>query len=203
MRIRFSPLIATASGKAADAVASSWKGRAYIRKLVTPANPQSAAQVLVRDSLARCVTLWRSLHASTKSWLNTYGTSYRMSGYNIFMKKNRALEQAGSVLLPVPAHPNVIVPGSLTFATGAGGSGTVLITWTDDVIANYSDLWVWARESSLNALGVSNTVAANLDTMTLSGLTAGVNYDLYAAYFNSADLKYGTSGGELDVTSVA
>ena len=69
MKLTFSPLVAGMSGKAAHAVAASWKGVPYVRKLVIPHNPKSAAQVIQRGYFARMPSWFRSLPTDLKTWL--------------------------------------------------------------------------------------------------------------------------------------
>ncbi len=201
MRVVPSPLVASLHGSAAGVTAATWKGIQYIRRKVTPANPKSAAQVLVRESLARCVTLWRSLDADVKTWLNLYGADYRMSGYNVFMSKCRALEQAGSLLKPVPDSPYAPVPTDLAFAAGA--SGVITVTWTaGDVPAGYTDVQAVARLATGNIFNVTAKATDVTATLSLTGLTAATDYDCYAWYLDAvAPVRCGTSGGELLVTS--
>lgn len=203
MKVTFSPLVSGLSGKAADAVAATWKGRSYIRKHVIPHNPQSAAQTLVRESLARCVTLWRSLAANTKLWLDTYGTGYQMSGYNVFMQKSRALEQAGSILVPVPANPHCAAPSDASFVTGAGVAGDIDLTWTEDGPAAYTHILGIARRINENFFHTQVTSLVGDAKLIISDLDVGEDYDCYCFYLAAASGIMGTSHGQLAVTSKA
>ena len=201
MKITYSPLVASCSGTTANAVAATWKGINYIRQHVIPANPNTAAQQLVRNALTRCVTLWRSLHANIKSWLNTYGVDYRMSGFNVFMQKCRTLEQAGSALKPVPDNPYCPAPAS--FAGAAGGAGEITVTWTDNSPAAYSLFFGFVRLVGTNVFLKENQVDADLGTMTFTGLDAGEDYDCYGFFQHTTDSDCGTSAADLAVTAGA
>ncbi|MBA7536905.1 hypothetical protein ES705_29170 [subsurface metagenome] len=199
MKIRFSPLLAGASGKAADAVAATWKGRAYIRKHVIPANPKSPAQTAVRESLARCVTLWRSLGILIKAWLDTYGTGYAMSGYNVFVKKNRANEAVPQALVPVPPNPNVPpladLEGSVVVAE------TITASWTDLALPGFTNVALILRDQAGNVFS-----AELLDTLgsaemyDFTGLTTGHIYDLYGWVYNPTTGAMGTVAEVMDLT---
>lgn len=71
-------------------VASKWKGRQYMRMLVTPANPQSSKQVARRDTMKDGVSYWRfdpgNVPAADKTLWNSYGKEHQISGFNRFMK---------------------------------------------------------------------------------------------------------------------
>ncbi len=201
MKIKFSPLLAGASGKAADAVAATWKGRAYVRKHVIPANPKSAAQVLVRNSLSRCVTLWRSLSSTVKTWLDTYGTGYRMSGYNIFMSKNRAHEQVPEALVPVPPNPNV---APIIDMAGTNASLSTVVTWTDPALSGYTNFAMILRDVALNVFQdeILSTLAS-AETYTFSGLIEGNEYDLYGWLYNPTTGAMGTAYADEGIIPIA
>lgn len=203
MRVTPSPLVGRMSGKTAGLVAATWKGRQYVRAHVIPANPQTAAQTLVRTSLARCVTLWRSLEADFKTWLDEYATGYRMSGFNTFMQKNRAVEQAGTALAPVPAHPNCAAPEALAFVTGVGAGGTIDLTWTDNSPTAFNQLRVCLRLDGGNIFTDFKTFQADAETGIIPGLTAGEDYDCYGFYVDSVEVEYGTSDSDLAITAKA
>ena len=199
MLIKFSPLIAGASGRAADAVASNWKGRAYVRKHVIPHNPQSAAQIAVRESMARCVTLWRSLSTTIKTWLNTYGTGYRMAGYNIFAQKNRALEQVPSALVVVPANPNV--PAVAAFAASVAVAEKITVTWTDPVLTGYTKLALILRDQAGAVFSAEIlTTLASAETYDFLALTTGHIYDVYGWLYNSTTGVMGTVASDISKT---
>ncbi len=203
MKIVWSPLVASASGTAADAVAASWKGIQYIRKWVCPANPKSAAQVLVRESLARCVTLWRSLLSDAKAWLDTYGVDYRMSGFNVFISKNRVLEQAAGLLKPMPDNPHVPAPSTLAFATGAGESGDIDVTWVDNAPEDYTRIYFALRLDGEDTFSKIDFALDEDEAHTISGLAAGEDYDCYAYFGDWHTNIMGTSDGDQGVTSKA
>jgi len=199
MRIKFSPLISSASGKAADMVAASWKGRAYIRKHVIPSNPETAAQVLVRESLARCVTLWRSLSETVKVWLDTYGTGYRMSGYNSFMSKNRAAEQVPAALAVVPPEPRVLPVSDLSGSVAVAEKITA--TWTDPALAGYTNMAFILRDQALNTFQAEIlTTLSSAETLDFLLLTTGHVYDLYCWLYNPTTGVMGSVASDMDLT---
>ncbi len=191
------------SGKAADAVASSWKGRAYIRKLVIPHNPKSPAQRAVRESLARCVPLWRSLWVDLKFWLNVYARDYGMAGYNTFMKYNRKLEQAADVLLPMPPNPYAPAPGTFAPVTGVGVAGDIDVTWLDLSPDEMDQIYFILRLAATNVFLYGGLPLAAAETFTISGLTPEAVYDVYAFFRNGTTKECGTSAGVLAVAAMA
>jgi len=85
MKVTCSPLIASLSGRAADAVAASWKGVLYVRKHVIPHNPKSASQVIQRAYFARMPAWFRSLPTDIKTWLDDLAVGLGKSGYNLMV----------------------------------------------------------------------------------------------------------------------
>lgn len=203
MKVTYSVLVSSMSGTSANVVASKWKGINYVRQHVIPHNPQTTAQTAVRDALARCVTLWRSLSIVIKGWLDTYGVDYKMSGFNVFMSKSRTLEQAASLIKPVPDNPYCPAVSAFAPVTGIGASGDIDLTWTDNAPTAFDSLVVLARKSDANVFDSITGFAASTESGTLTGLTADEDYDVYGMFFNSTDNDHGTSTGTLDVKTKA
>lgn len=80
----------TASGTIGDVITySSWKGLAYVRSRVIPANPQTAGQVSIRDTLTAGVSTWRDdaqVDATSRSSWDYYASGTGMSGFNRYIK---------------------------------------------------------------------------------------------------------------------
>lgn len=192
MRVIPSALVAELRGSTAELTAASWKGINYVRRKVIPANPNSAAQQAVRNSMTRCVTLWRSLSATVKAWLDVYGTNYAMSGFNVFTSKNRALEQVPSPLLPVPDHPNVAQIAD--FAENGSGATNLIVTWTDPVTTGFTNMFLILRNQATNVFSAEIlTVLASAATYTFAGLTTTHVYDVYGALYNPTTGVIGTT----------
>lgn len=191
MKVIPSALVAELRGSTAELTCASWKGINYVRRKVVPANPNSAAQQAVRNSLTACVTLWRSLSATVKSWLDTYGTDYAQSGFNVFTSKNRALEQADSNLKPVPDNPNV--PAPTDFAEDTSGATELTVTWTDEALAGYTKMFLILRNTDDDAFESEDlTIDASAETKTWTGLTTDDDYQVYGALYNPTTGEIGT-----------
>jgi len=80
----------TASGTIGDVITySNWKGLAYVRSRVIPANPQTDPQTSIRDTLTAGVSTYRDdtqvPEASKNSW-DFYASGTGMSGFNRYIK---------------------------------------------------------------------------------------------------------------------
>ena len=191
--------MAGASGRAADAVAANWKGRAYVRKYVVPHDADTVKQGLVRDAFTTCVTLWRSLSTTVKAWLDTYGVGYRISGFNVFMAKNRKTEQATGILKPVPDNPNV---AALVHSAGSVAVATkITITWIDPTKTGWTKVFLCVRDKVTGVFSSEIlTVLASAATYDFTGLTTGHIYRVYIALYNSTTYEFGTSSGTAELT---
>ena len=81
-------------------VFSQWKGRFYVRLLVTPYNPKSAYQVGIREAMSMGVLYFTKgtyVAAAQKTWWNTYGAGENppVSGWNRFQRAFIALNYDG------------------------------------------------------------------------------------------------------------
>jgi len=80
-----------ASGSLANAlVFSKWKGRNYVRQLVTPSNPKSGPQVGVRAMFKFLAQIWAGLSVPDKATWETLADQAVVSPFNAFMKANQS-----------------------------------------------------------------------------------------------------------------
>lgn len=200
-RITLAPIVSDAAGKLAGVVFSRWKGRNYARKLITPANPQSAAQTVVRNALARCVELWRSLSAVMKTQLDTFATGERMSGYNWYVGQNRVGEETYAAAKLTPHNPDI--PMVEDYASAAGGAGEITLTWTDPGTGEADKMAAFYRlvesGSEENEIHHNSDTAIATETVTISGLNTGEDYYCYLAPLDTTATPdaYGESDGDV------
>lgn len=74
-------------------IASSWKGREYVKSYVKPRNPRSKAQQEHRNRIVWAVRMWRQLSDKQQHLYNRFATS--MSGYNLFVKRAMKADEKG------------------------------------------------------------------------------------------------------------
>lgn len=87
MAVPTAPLLSfAASGQIAKSlVFSKWKGRPYIRRYVVPANPQSTAQTLTRDTFAWGNAVWKVAPALLQAPWDLFATGQVLTGRNAFL----------------------------------------------------------------------------------------------------------------------
>ena len=80
-------ILGVTRGKIANVVGAKWKQTNYIRKLTTPSNPKSPAQVIQRGKLAALVAYVKPIIAPIiQQFVDPFQKS--MSGYNWFISQN-------------------------------------------------------------------------------------------------------------------
>lgn len=139
MKIQWGMMITDGRGKLGGQVASKNRAGAYVRTKVTPSNPQTGAQSVVRSILSVLSKNWSSglTEEQRKSWIeaatsgewnkmDVFGDSRKPSGFNLYVGMN-SLQQAieGKSLTTPPAKAEFLVARSLSLAVAAGEPGTV------------------------------------------------------------------------------
>jgi len=113
--IKMGQIVAEARGAIAGLVFSRNSSGAYIRQKVTPINPKTVAQVLVRTLLTAVSQAWRGLtEAQRKAWntvaatvtfTNIFGDGVAPTGFGLHSRTGRNLQEIGEALLTEPPAP--------------------------------------------------------------------------------------------------
>lgn len=117
------------TGRLAGMVGATWKGIDYVRKMVIPANPNTAAQQGTRLVFSKLVTMGRRIN-STILKDNIIPKPKKMSPFNKFISNNQPLIDTGVWTI----EDSIIAKGSLYFPSTFGGSASVAnghvgLTW--------------------------------------------------------------------------
>jgi len=194
-KILFTAFMADARGKLAGTVFSKNRGGSYVRTKVTPTNPKTNAQNLVRSILTALSQAWRSLTAAQRTaWnaavgsfprTNVFGASKTLSGHQLYVGLNAQLEAASAATISAPPVP-VGAPGvSVLSGAAAAGAGTFTATFDPDPIPAGSAMIIDATEQV--SPGKSNL--SNLYRQIQVAAAAAVSpADIAAAYI----AKFGT-----------
>lgn len=113
-------------------VFSMWKGRAYMRSYVKPANPKTTKQTAHRAVFEKLVKRWQAIidTEDKKSAWNAEALPYQVSGYNLFMKFGRKSK------ISCPSTGTTTAPVTITYTLGLPASKARIYafdgtTWTD------------------------------------------------------------------------
>jgi hypothetical protein len=190
-QISLSPLVVDIRGKQKDTVFSKWRGQNYIRSRVTPSNPQSGAQTAVRDALKEMVAAWKLMAALTIDTIS--GTAYKAgqafnyaatgqmySGFNLFMKNNRATFQSAQTVDFAPAGATMALP-TISAATGSGASKTVALTVTPTSLGSHQKLVVAIQDETASTKPVVDVqlLTPSASPITVTCPLAGNSYKFH------------------------
>lgn len=140
MKVALSPLIGDARGSAGALSLTQMRAGLVARIKVTPFQPLTAAQFLVRAELATISQTWKSppMNAYRVGWIalananpynDVFGVPHKLSGSAMFTKLNRNLQTLGlSVLFLAPATITCGNPSLLTLAHVTSPTEQFLIT---------------------------------------------------------------------------
>jgi hypothetical protein len=116
-----------ASGKLGNAlVFSKWKGRNYIRQLVTPLNPQSGGQVGVRAMFKFLSQAWAGLGTTPQASWDDRADDLVVSAFNAFMGYNQTRWR--NFLAPTDTDPAAETGTAPTGPTGVATPGVRSMT---------------------------------------------------------------------------
>lgn len=155
-KIKFGAFLVDMRGKVNGTVFSKNRGGAYARTKVTPNNPQTSAQNLVRSRLTGLSQAWRGLsQAARDAWNaavgsfprnNVFGDSKILSGHQLYVGLNSQLEAAGASTIGTPPVP--VGAPAITALSGAAaaGAGTFTAAFAPDPVPANSALIIEATE---------------------------------------------------------
>lgn len=131
MKLKFGALVVDGRNKIGGHVASKNRAGAYLRTKVTPVNPQTTRQSVVRSLLTSISQAWRGLtQAQRDAWNATvanfkktdiFGDITNPSGFNLFQRLNNNIITLGGALISTPpaiASLDQYSAASLTYTVG-------------------------------------------------------------------------------------
>jgi len=140
MKVKFGAAIVDGRGKLNGWVFSKNRGGSYARTKVTPTNPQTANQSLVRNRLTGFSQGWRGLTQSVQaSWreavanfpkTDVFGDTKLASGINLYVWLNSNLDQIGVGALTNPPLPQAVANVDTITSAAAAGAATFTVAYT-------------------------------------------------------------------------
>lgn len=169
-----------------SAVFAKWRGVAYARQHVTPANPQSADQTTIRSTFALLREMWKRAPAELIAPWNAFATGKPVLGLNKFVGENVRVLKYEADMDNFIGSPGAFggLPGSAYVSTAPGAAGTfqVAITspaaptgWT--LVGGVAVAFPQQTPDGIfdDVISVDTTAGAN-PVLTFAGLTAGGTY---------------------------
>jgi len=129
VKVQAPALSLEASGSLGGAlVFSKWKGRAYVRSLVKPANPKSGGQVGVRSMFKFLAQNWADVIAGDQATWENRADQKIISPFNAFMGFNQ--DRYRNFLAPSTTDPPAAAdtPAVLGVTTAVAGVRSITVT---------------------------------------------------------------------------
>lgn len=104
-------------------VHASWRGIPYVRRYVTPANPQSTDQTKTRSTFSFLSSMWKAAPALLTAPWDAYAVGQPLLGRNAFIGQNVKALRAGADMTAFIGSPGAkggIPPTSVAVTPGAG-----------------------------------------------------------------------------------
>lgn len=202
-KILFGDRVVDQRGKLGGVVYAKNKGGNYIRTKITPTNPQTAAQMSMRQQLGSASSAWRSLTAPERaSWINAapsfpvinvFGQVKQLSGFGLFVQLSKNLALVGSSAPTTAPAPIAIPPIDISILTADASAHTIAISFANAVPGDTFTFVVCATpQLGAGIYFVKNKyrVVRLISGDTVSPLAIGTQYE---AMFGTltADLKIG------------
>jgi hypothetical protein len=149
MKAKFGAIVVDGRGKLGGHVASKNRAGSYFRTKVTPVNPQTSFQSVVRNRLAGLSSGWRGLTAAQRAAWNgavvdfqktdIFGDIKTPSGFNLYQKLNNNLLNIGIAAISTP--PQIVAVDAFSTLSLAAEDGTVAesleLTFTPAIAADH------------------------------------------------------------------
>lgn len=188
-KIKFGMMMTDARGKLGGQVFSKNRGGAYVRTKVTPSNPQTLAQSVVRANLSTISQAWNALSVSqianwntaVDNWKSTdiFGDIKIPSGKNLFTKLNvNLLNTSRAPILDVPEKENVVISPTVTVSYDATAD-----TWNVVGLGTVPGVVYQVEATPAVPNGVSY-VKNRFRVVTYGASSSAINTDLVTAYPN-------------------
>jgi hypothetical protein len=177
-----------ASGSVAKAITfSKWKGRNYVRQLVKPHNPKTAAQMGVRACMRFLTQAWAAIKATSASSYLAAADAKKISTFDAYISLNLQRWRQGMGITKSATAAETSTAVTITMAAPAGGQRNVEIGLTPSAATHIWGIALYRSTAAIvtanwnNCIAIIPANAANQVTYTDAPLDAGV-YHYRAAF---------------------
>lgn len=220
-KIKYSPLVSDARGKFGNAVFSANKSGSYLRELVQPSNPNTAAQRNVRNLFGSIAAGWKGLteqerdswrqYAKDFSQSDVFGANVVLSGFQLYTKLNNSLSQAGFSTITRPEAPAQNPPINTWIDKNVGNGLTIDIGISDPdfvsrqgsaIVVSVAGPFSVGRSSAMKTEYKQQAVISTDEAITAAMFPANITGETnFARYGMAANQKYFVKVEELDIYS--
>lgn len=199
-KAKFGMIVTDMRNKLGGHVFSKNRSGAIVRTKVTPANPQSIAQMGARSRLAGFSSAWAGLSSDDReAWNNevsnyqktdVFGDLKKPSGKNLYTALNINLANIGGVALDVPPVKHEVPSPDVTGVVIDLSSTTITLTG----LTEQTDYTVVILSTGSISAGITYTRGKFRQVATTDGAT-GYALTLWTAYVS----KFGTPDSEMSI----
>ncbi|MCK5565385.1 MAG: hypothetical protein KAJ07_09080 [Planctomycetes bacterium] len=159
--IKFMGGIGAMSGKLGGNVFARNSSGSYVRQWAKPVNTNTARQSAVRNAVIQFSQRWKNslsdlqrsqwaVYAQAVSWVNRLGETIKLSGFNMYMRSNCAINAADG--LAVDDGPAI-----LTLAEGDTAFAVAISEATQIITITFNDNLAWGGEDEAHMLVAMGT----------------------------------------------
>jgi len=192
-----------ASGSVAGALTfSRWKGRQYVRQLVTPANPKSGLQVGIRSTMRFLTQQYASLSDANKALWATDALVDNITPLNADVRFNQKRARQNLGVMTNSSEAAGTTPGAPTSPVATAAPKSVILTWVNSVTGTLNATFIFRSLTGTFTRDVSNlirVIPTSLLTYTDPGLVTGTGYFYELAHCNIGGIL-GASTAEVTAT---
>lgn len=193
-------------------VYASWKGRSYVRRYTIPANPNSSAQQLTRNTWRWLNDLWKFMPGSAVAAWQLFAESSRITDRNAWLKLNNGPLRTQTDLLTMTLSPSArsgLVAADIALTGGALQITVALTAPTLPAGWTITAAFAAAIQNQDPQTEAFYTVASGTDatdpySIVLTGLEAATEY-LVGGWFEylkpDGKVAYGRSLQDVESTS--
>lgn len=205
VRVQAPALSLEASGSLAGSlVFAKWKGRPYVRTLVTPANPKSGGQVGMRAMLKWLSQQWASITSGDQATWKTRADQSVISNFNAYVAYNQLRWR--DFLAPSQVDPAATtdVTPTLGIQTATAGVRSITVTMPVTTAADGWGVALFRSTSTGFSTAFDNLIAVGAISGTNdvvfvdSPLAAGTYYYNFRSITKDGQLA--TEDGEVSAT---
>jgi len=187
--VKYSPIIDEIAGKIGNVIFQRGPGSARVRQRTIPANPQTTAQTAQRSLITTISKAWGGLSdaqrtawdaaAATDAWRQTdsLGTSFYLSGEQLYLQLNLNLELAGQSQITAPPAKATFPTLTLGALTMAAGTPAMSLAYTGTLGSGKT---LVLSASTQVSQGVMSSKSVSLRVITTYSSTSPIN--LLSAY---------------------
>ena len=194
MKTKFGSIIVAGSGKIGGHVASRNRSGSYLRTKVSPVNPQTVAQMAIRNRLTGLSQSWKGLSAALRlAWNNAvsdyaktdvFGDLRNPSGFNLYQRLNNNLSICGEDILDTPPAPaGVFAFDSMSLAV-VTGSPALTLTFAGAIPVT-DKVKLYATPAMSQGVAFAKSEYRLIGVLTSSDTSAKAITSLYGAKFGA------------------